>query len=124
MTSETLDFDDRFRRITGRESRTRSIATRFTHAEAKALQERASANGQNLREWARGILLDNLKHEESRFDIVCELVGLELLFMNLLAPLSRGERLSDEQFNGIVQKVQTEKVETARHMLYRRREAK
>jgi hypothetical protein len=44
--------------------------------------------------------------------------------MNLLAPLVRGERISAEQFQGIVGLVQSTKVKAAQEMLSRRRESK
>lgn len=124
MSLNSLDFEHRFGRITGREARSESIATRFTRAEASALSKRAEANGQNLREWAREILLRELKEDQPRFDLVCEIVGLQLLLMNVLAPLARGERISSEQFQNIVRSVQATKVKAAEEMLSRRREPK
>ena len=57
MTSNAVDIDAGLRRIKGREPRTQSIATRFTRSEEQVLQKRAQATGQNLREWARDVLL-------------------------------------------------------------------
>lgn len=124
MSTDTLELEGRLRRITGRESRTQSIATRFTQGEANALSKKAEANGQNLREWSREVLLREIREEQSRFDLVCEVVGLQLLLMNLLAPLARGERISAEQFQNIVRSVQSTKVKAAQEMLSRRRESK
>lgn len=121
MPSETLEFESRLGRIAARESRTQSIATRFTPTEAEALLRRASSSGQRLREWAREILLRELTREESQFDVICELVGLQLLMMNMLAPLARGERLGPEEFQEIVGMVQKTKVKTTQEMLSRRR---
>ena len=121
MSTSTLDLESRFRRITGRESRSQSIATRFTRAEASALAKKAEANGQNLREWAREVLLDEIREEQPRFDLVCEIVGLQLLLMNVLAPLARGEKISAEQFQSIVRSVQSTKAKAAQEMLSRRR---
>ena len=123
MSTSTLDLESRFRRITGRESRSQSIATRFTRAEASALAKRAEANGQNLREWAREVLLREIREEQPRFDLVCEVVGLQLLVMNVLAPLARGEKISAEQFQSIVRSVQSTKAKAAQEMLSRRRQA-
>ena len=65
MPRNTVDTDIGFRRIKGREPRTQSIATRFTRAEEQTLVARAEANGQNLREWARDVLL-RVAVDESR----------------------------------------------------------
>jgi hypothetical protein len=124
MPADTLELEGRFTRITGRESRSQSIATRFTRAEANALSKKAEANGQNLREWAREVLLRELREEQSHFDLLCEVVGLQLLLMNVLAPLARGERITAEQFQVIVRSVRSTKVKAAQEMLSRRRESK
>lgn len=106
----------------GRESRSQSIATRFTPAEASALSKKAEASGQNLREWAREVLLRETREEQPRFDLVCEIVGLQLLLMNVLAPVARGEKISAEQFQNIVRSVQSTKVKAAQEMLSRRQQ--
>jgi len=124
MSADILALEGRLTRITGRESRSQSIATRFTRAEANALSKKAEADGQNLREWAREVLLRELSDERPHFDLVCEVVGLQLLLMNVLAPLARGERVTTEQFQGIVRSVQSTKVSAAQEMLSRRRESK
>jgi hypothetical protein len=124
MPTEAIELESRLKRITGRESRSQSIATRFTRAEANALSKKAEANGQNLREWSREVLLREIRQEQSRFDLVCEVVGLQLLLMNLLAPLARGERISAEQFQNIVRSVQSTKMKAAQEVLCRRRESK
>jgi hypothetical protein len=120
MSTEKLDLESGPKRITGRESRSQSIATRFTAAEARALSKKAEASGQNLREWAREVLLRETREEQPRFDLVCEIVGIQLLLMNVLAPVARGEKISGEQFQSIVRSVQSTKVKAAREMLSRR----
>lgn len=124
MASQTLVVENKVRLSATRESRTQSIATRFTPTEAEALLKRANASGLRLREWAREVLLREVKPEESHFDVVCELVGLQLLMMNLLAPLARGERIGSDQFQQIVGMVQTTKVKTAKEMLSRRSQSR
>jgi hypothetical protein len=57
MYSDSRIAQDRSTQAKGRENRTQSIATRFTRAEEQVLRTRAAANGQNLREWAREVLL-------------------------------------------------------------------
>jgi hypothetical protein len=52
MSTKTLEIEGRHGRIKGRDSRTQSVATRFTRAEEQALLKKAEANGQTLREWA------------------------------------------------------------------------
>src|SRR5260370_8876061 len=100
MTKNTIDMDARLRRIKGREPRTQSIATRFTRSEEQALLTRAEANGQNLREWARDILLRvavNESRAEMEMHIFTELVGIQMLLMNALDPLLLVTNIPQEQ---------------------------
>ena len=110
-------------RLTGREARTQSIATRFTPEEEKALIKRAEATGQNLREWAREVLLRGAA-AENQDDMVrhlfTELVGIQLLLMNALEPLLLGEKLPRERVLAIFREVQSTKPGRARELLARR----
>jgi hypothetical protein len=107
----------------GRESRTQSIATRFTPSEVQTMQKRAEANGQNLREWARDALLRNEDSEhraEMEMHIFTELVGLQMLLMSTLEPLLRGSTLNQEQINAIFRQVQTTQAAKAQELLAKR----
>ena len=123
MTDNTADSDVAFRRIKGREPRTQSIATRFTRSEEQALLTRAEANGQNLREWARDVLLrvaGNESRVEMEMYIFTELVGIQMLLMNALDPLLRGEKMAQEQLAALYRRVQTAKAAQAQELLTKR----
>lgn len=112
------------RKLKGRVRRAATLSTKLTPQEME-LMERASANdGRALGEWAREVLLRECRREHADFDLICEVVGLQLLLMNVLAPLARGERIGVEQFQGIVRSVQSTKVKAAQEMLSRRQESK
>jgi hypothetical protein len=123
MTGNTVDTDKGFRRIKGREPRTQSIATRFTRSEEQVLLAKAEANGQNLREWARDVLL-RVTVDESRGDmemhIFTELVGIQMLLMSALDPLLRGEKMAQEQLAALYRRVQTTKATRAQELLAKR----
>jgi len=123
MTSNTVDTDIGFRRIKGREPRTQSIATRFTRSEEQALQKRAEANSQNLREWARDVLL-RVAVDESRGEmemhIFAELVGIQMLLMSALDQLLRGEKMAPEELAALYRRVQTTKATRAQELLAKR----
>jgi hypothetical protein len=104
--------------------RTRSVGTKVTHDEFESLAGRAQGDGQTLSEWVRDVLLRESRGEDRNFDLTCEIVGLQLLLMNVLAPLARGEKITAEQFQGIVRSVQTTKVKAAEEILSRRRQGK
>jgi len=120
MTIDTVRIEDRFARLRGRETRTRSVATRFTPAEEKALLKAAEASGKNLREWAREVLLGstNLANQpEMPMHIFTELVAIQMLLMNTLEPLLRGERMQTEQIKLLYRQVQTTKAARAQELL-------
>ena len=123
MTNNTVDTDIGFRRIKGREPRTQSIATRFTRSEERALLTRAEANGQNLREWARDVLLRvavNESRAEMEIHIFTELIGIQMLLMNALDPLLRGEKMTQEELAALYRRVQTTKTAQAQELLAKR----
>ena len=120
----TVELQSEVGRLTGRDARTQSIATRFTPAEEMALLKRAEASGQNLREWAREVLLREVRVEaEERIaeHAFTELVGLQLLLMNALQPLLAGRKVDAEQFQKLVEQIQATKQTKARELLARRR---
>lgn len=118
-----LELQASLRRLTGREARTQSIATRFTPAEEQALIKRAEAAGQNLREWAREVLLSAAAWESSyelEREIFTEMVGIQLLLMKTLEPLLLGEKLNRERILELYRGIQTAKVGRAQELLARR----
>ncbi len=104
--------------------RTITIGGKFTPIEYEELSKIASDGGQLLSEWAREVLLREAQAEESNLHLISEVVGLQLLLMNTLAPMARGEKISAEQFQRIVKSVQSTKVKAAEEMLSRCRQPK
>ena len=104
--------------------RIKSVGTKVTTNEFELLKDKAQADGQTLSEWTRDVLLREGKDLYPNLDLVSEIVGIQLLLMNVLAPLARGERISAEQFQAIVRSVQSTKVKAAQELLARRREVK
>jgi hypothetical protein len=87
------------------------------------LQKRAEANGQNLREWARDVLLRVVVNEsraEMEMHIFTELVGVQMILMNALDPLLRGEKMTQEQLAALYRRVQTTKAAQAQELLAKR----
>src|SRR5580704_13755807 len=120
MTADTLRIESRLARTRGRESRTQSIATRFTQEEEKALMEKAEAQGRNLREWARDVLLREAYGSTlavSPDQIMTEIVALQLFLTNALSPVACGERMSTEQYQELMRNVKTNKHRAAREVI-------
>jgi len=103
----------------GRETRSQSIATRFTKAEEKTLLRVASDRGMNLREWSREVLLEAARgsrlHDKSA--IFTEIQGLRLILINALEPLLRGEKWTAEQFKEMLRYVKSNKHKVAADLL-------
>ena len=119
MPKDSLGIGARLQRIKGRETRSQSIATRFTKAEEKTLLQVASDRGMNLREWSRDVLLtaargSRLPDESTLF---AEVQALRLLLINTLEPLLRGEKMTPEQFKEMLRYVKTNKRKAATDML-------
>ena len=120
MTADTLRIESRLARTRGRESRTQSIATRFTQEEEKALMEKAEAQGQNLREWAREVLLREAYGSTLAVgpdQIMTEIVALQLFLTNALSTITCGERMSAEQYQELMRNVKTNKHRAAREVV-------
>jgi hypothetical protein len=112
------------RRLRGRVRRTVTLSTKLTPQEMEFIESASKNDGRALGEWARDILLREVKGVPWEFDLTCEVVGLQLLVMNVLAPLARGEKITSEQFQIIVKSVQSAKVKAAQEMLSRRSQEK
>jgi hypothetical protein len=123
MNDDVLEMPSQPGRLTGRDARTQSIATRFTREEERTLLKRAEARGQNLREWAREVLLRSTEANDEppiQMHIFTELVAIELVLMNVLEPLLRGENLSPEQIAQLFREVQATKAARAQQILRKR----
>lgn len=119
MPTETLGLQARLQRIKGRETRSQSIATRFTKAEEKTLVRVASDRGMNLREWSRDVLLSAARGPQSREEnsLFEEVQALRLLLVNTLEPLLRGDKMTPEQFKEMLRYVKNNKRKAAADML-------
>ena len=120
MTADALRIESRLARTRGRESRTRSIATRFTQEEEKALMEKAEAQGQNLREWARDVLLREAYGSMLAVgpdQIMTEIVALQLFLTNVLSPVACGDRMSAEQYQELMRNVKINKHRAVREVI-------
>jgi repressor of nif and glnA expression len=122
MPADMLEIDDSTRRANGRESRTQSIATRFTPSEEKALMKRAEAQGQNLREWAREVLLRETSESSLTAcadHILTEVVALQLFLTEALSPVVCGQRMTSEQYDALLRNVKATKRRAAEDVIAR-----
>jgi hypothetical protein len=86
------------------------------------MEAAAFAAGKTLSEWARQVLLAAAEpsREASETVLLTEIVGVQLLLMNALAPLARGELIGAEQYEAILKSVQASKERAAQELLTKR----
>ncbi len=110
-------------RLRGRSRRTQNLSTKLTEEEERRLEAAASAAGKTLSEWAREVLLEAAPSSAKAAAVnvlLTEVVGLQLLLMNALAPLARGEQIGSEQYQAILKSVQATKGRAAQELLAKR----
>jgi hypothetical protein len=115
--------DSRPHRLKGRVARSRSIGTKLTPDEEKQILAAAESQGKVPSEWARDLLLRGsviVNQGEMELHIFTELVGIQMLLMNALEPLLRGDRLAQEQLTTLFRRVQTTKAAQAQELLAKR----
>lgn len=95
-------------KLRGRDRRSCNLSTKLTTNEAKAVEEAASRAGKTPSEWARELLLGGVvvgSHTPMDMHIFAELVGIQMLLMNTLEPLLRGDKLTQEQLTSLFRQV-------------------
>ena len=109
------------------ELRIRTASTKLTEAEFVELECFASQRGQSVSEWVRQTLLNEARSQGDSamsLHIFTELVGIQLLLMNTLGPLLRGERVTAEQLDALLRQVQSTKAKKAQELLNKRLDVK
>ena len=92
-------------------------------SEFAELESYAYQHGQSVSEWIRQTLLNEVRRcRNGSLDrhIFTELVGIQLLLINTIAPLIRGERLTAEQLDAVLRRVQSIKSRKAQEVLEKR----
>jgi hypothetical protein len=114
-------------KLRGRARRSCNLSTKLTAEESKAVQEAAARAGKTPSEWARDLLLNSVvvgSHTQMEKHIFTELVGIQMLLMNTLEPLLRGDKIAQEQLTILFRQVQTTKVTKAQELLAKRSQSR
>jgi hypothetical protein len=105
------------------ELRSRTASTKVTEAEFAELESSASRGSQNVGQWMRHTLLNEARGQGAgamSLHLFTELVGIQLLLMNTLGPILRGERVTAEQLEALLRQVQSTKARKAQELLTKR----
>ena len=103
--------------------RNKTASTKVTSSEFRELESFAERQGQSISEWIRQTLLTEARGERSgamNLHIFTELVGVQMLLMDTLEPLLRGEKIAQEQIKALFRQVQTTKAARAQEILSKR----
>lgn len=108
-------------------ARNRIVSARFTDSEFAALETLAWSKGTTVSDWAREALLrcsGNQGTAAMEMHIFTELVGIQMLLMNALEPLLRGDKMAQEQLTVLFRRIQTTKAAQAQELLAKRSQNK
>ena len=100
--------------------RTKSIGTRVTEEEYARLEAVAGTSGRNMSEWVRDVLLTELESkaaEGTQATVLAELLGLRTILLNLLFTVAKGEVMTAEQMQTVIERADAGKLERARKLL-------
>jgi hypothetical protein len=127
MPAQSEIRENSLQRLRGRVARSRSIGTKLTPDEEQQILEAAEAQGKAPSEWARDVLLRGAittNRGEMEIHIFTELIGIQMLLMNTLEPLLRGDKMTQEQLTVLFRRVQTTKAAQAQELLAKRSQNK
>ena len=108
-------------------ARSRILSARFTDSEFAALESLAWSKGTTVSDWARDVLLRCSVDQGGaamEMHIFTELVGIQMLLMNALEPLLRGDKMAQEQLTLLFRRIQTTKATQAQELLAKRSQNK
>jgi hypothetical protein len=123
MSLQTEKSENSLRRLRGRAARSCSVGTKVTPDEERQILAAAEAEGKAPSEWARDRLLRGAvasNRGEMEMHIFTELVGIEMLLMNALEPVLRGQEMAQEQLTALYRRIQTTKAARAQELLAKR----
>ena len=92
--------------------RTKSVTTKVTEAEYARLEEQAALAGLNLSEWIRGRLLGDRSGGEAVV-VLEEVLALRTILINLVFSLGKGEPMTHEQMQALIERADGSKAKRA-----------
>jgi len=105
------------------EPRAKTASTKVTENEFAELEAFASQRAQSVSEWIRQTLLSearNQRNSATTVHVFTELIGIQLLLINTLGPLIRGEKMTAEHLDAVFRQVQSSKARKAQELLNKR----
>jgi len=100
--------------------RNKSISSKVTEEEYSRLEALAETMGLSMSEWVRAILMERLERttgnarEEA---LLAELLGLRTILLNVLFKVAKGERMTGEEMQAVIERADAGKRERAQKLL-------
>jgi hypothetical protein len=119
MTIPTNDEPIRTRKLKGRTRRAVTLSTKITSRELELISAASEADGRALGEWVREAIL-NAAHSSACIGadhLMTEIVALQLFLTDVLSRVACGERITAEQYQGLMRNVKTNKQRAAREVI-------
>ena len=115
------------------ELRTRSAGAKVTEKEYAEIEKLAASRGLNVGEWCRETLLARVNGQEPRAATDCagtgqvalmaELVALRAILLNVLFKLAKGQTLTAQEMQGLIDRADSDKLRKARERLLQAQES-
>jgi len=90
-----------------------TASAKLTEEEFRQLELRAARAGKRVGDWCRDLILRELKGNELPDVLLAELLGVRMILLNLLGPVARGEVVSDDTFQKVIDTVDQLKMKRA-----------
>jgi len=100
--------------------RNKSISSKVTEEEYSRLEALAESLGLSMSEWVRAVLMERLERtigkarEEA---LLAELLGLRTILLNVLFKVAKGERMTGEEMQAVIERADAGKKERAQKLL-------
>jgi hypothetical protein len=100
--------------------RNKSISSKVTEEEYSRLEAMAETMGLSMSEWVRAILMERLERTTGKAReeaLLAELLGLRTILLNVLFKVAKGERMTGEEMQAVIERADAGKKERAQKLL-------
>lgn len=100
--------------------RNKSISSKVTEEEYSRLETLAETMGLSMSEWVRAILMERLERTTAKAReeaLLAELLGLRTILLNVLFKVAKGERMTGEEMQAVIERADAGKKERAQKLL-------
>jgi hypothetical protein len=100
--------------------RNKSISSKVTEEEYSRLEALAETMGLSMSEWVRAVLMERLERTTGKAReeaLLAELLGLRTILLNVLFKVAKGERMTGEEMQAVIERADAGKKERAQKLL-------